>query len=662
MVYNVEDFDFGKMKKEKMRIYCQGIYYRLIFSGFDIETTKIYKNGMYHSYMYHWQLSLNDDDILGRSWEECEYAFNELIKNLNLSKNERMLMLIANTSFEFQFLRKRFDITRMFARERRQPLIFEINNAIEVRDAIKISGMNLSTLAKNFCKTQKLKGDLDYNIERNHKTYMTENEKKYCINDVRILSEYSEYLFDKYIQGGFIPTTKTSIVRNDVKCRIKNQYKISKIYKMIESLVPESVEEYNLIMRYLFKGGLTHCNARYQGIVLKNVKSRDKKSSYPYVMFNKLYPMSPFRDFNIDDFNDKINKDIDNIIFIADFYNLEAITSHTTISYHKSKVTGKKLIDNGRIYYAEKCRLYLTEVDYKSMKNLYKWDNMEVLKCQSAKRGHLPHYLLDVLYKYFVIKETTPKNSEEYIVNKSSLNAMFGMCVTRFCAENWTYIDDKWGFGDASNYDKWRRKQFLSPFWGIYITSYARADLERTIYPKEMRDATVYYDTDSNKHLGNHDEFFDKINAEIEKENKKTCDKLGYDFNILKNIGKYEYEGEYRRFKTLGSKRYIVENDKGEIESTISGMGKGAVEKEAKKRDIDAFELFDDKMEISPENVGKLLTSYCDDEHSDIVAGELMHEFSSVSLFEQTSHLNINDDYAYIIKLIKNKYERGVIF
>lgn len=661
MVYEVKDYDFTKLKKEKMRVFVKGIWYRLIFSGFDIETTKIQSNGTYHSYMYHWQLSLNNDVILGRTWDECTDCFAKIEENLDLKEDERMLMFIANTSFEFQFMRKRFNITRVFARERRQPLIFEIDNKIEVRDALKITGMSLEKLAKSYCKTQKLKGDLDYSIERNFKTPLSDEEKQYCINDVVILSEFSKYMFNKYIQNRFIPTTKTGVVREDVKKCIRKKFSMSKVHKIVKPLIPETKLEYDTIMFYLFRGGLTHCNGMYQDIELHNVRSYDKKSSYPYVMFNKLYPMTPFKEFPVSDFQKKIDEDIDNVIFIAEFENLQAKTSHTTLSYHKSKVEGKRLIDNGRIYFAEKCYLYLTEVDYKSMQHLYEWDKMTVKSCKCAKRGHLPSYLLDVLFDYFVTKEGSKADPVEYKLAKGNLNSMFGMCVTRYTEKNWDYKDEEWTEGEKSDYNKWREKQFLSPYWGIYITSYARADLERTIWADEMKDNVAYYDTDSNKHLGNHDAFFAKINADIEAENKIMCDELGYDFNVLRNIGKYEFEGEYKRFKTLGSKRYMYEDEEG-IHSTVSGLGKEAVKNESEKRKIDAFALFQDDMEISPENVGKLQTVYMDDQHSDMVAGELMTEYSSVSLYEQSSHLNISTEYADIVKLIKDKFDRGVIF
>ena len=160
--------------------------YLLIGCGFDIETTKMEKN----SYMYHWQMSYGNTVFLGRTWDSFIELIYKIKEKLKLKKNERLLMYIANLSFEFQFLRKRLPITDIMAKAKRNPIMIEIDGFIEVRDALAITGTKLATLAKNYCTTKKLVGDLDYSIKRNSKTEMTEKEKEYCINDVVILKEF----------------------------------------------------------------------------------------------------------------------------------------------------------------------------------------------------------------------------------------------------------------------------------------------------------------------------------------------------------------------------------------------------------------------------------------------------------------------------------------
>ena len=76
MIYtNVKQFIRAKLNRRKqLFIYSQHKKYIRIRAGFDIETTRI---GNY-AYMYHWQLSWNDDDLLLRKWSDFELLISEL--------------------------------------------------------------------------------------------------------------------------------------------------------------------------------------------------------------------------------------------------------------------------------------------------------------------------------------------------------------------------------------------------------------------------------------------------------------------------------------------------------------------------------------------------------------------------------------------------------
>ena len=64
-----------------------------------------------------------------------------------------------------------------------------IDDCVEFRDILMITGGSLATLAKEYTNTQKLVGDLDYNVPRNYKTPLhsekiTDKDLQYCYNDV----------------------------------------------------------------------------------------------------------------------------------------------------------------------------------------------------------------------------------------------------------------------------------------------------------------------------------------------------------------------------------------------------------------------------------------------------------------------------------------------
>ena len=89
-------------KKNRKKI----VYYK-INMGFDIETTNIIKDDYKRAYMYHWQMSFNDNVFMGRTWEE----FTNIIEFLQGIKGKcNFLIWVANLSFEFQFICHRLEI------------------------------------------------------------------------------------------------------------------------------------------------------------------------------------------------------------------------------------------------------------------------------------------------------------------------------------------------------------------------------------------------------------------------------------------------------------------------------------------------------------------------------------------------------------------------
>ena len=52
-------------------------------------------------------------------------------------------------------------------------------------------------------------------------------------------------------------------------------------------------EVYKMIRR-AFRGGNTHCSRFYTGVVMDNVTSYDRVSSYPDCLVNYPYPVKPF--------------------------------------------------------------------------------------------------------------------------------------------------------------------------------------------------------------------------------------------------------------------------------------------------------------------------------------------------------------------------------
>lgn len=418
----------GKNKHCYLQLYC----------GFDIET---YTTESHNGYMYIWQFSIYGKDgnfiIIGRTWEQFVALIDMLIYDLNLSVEKRIICAVANLGFEHQFMKKHFcgRWSKIFAKEKRAPVYAIIDDCVEFRDVLLITGGSLNTLAKEYTTTQKLVGDLDYSIPRNYTTQLTEQEFKYCYNDVAILSEYMQYLFDKYIiPDKYVPITKTGLLRREVKKAMKSKGNGVKrqIMREIYRCYPKDFDFYSELMLYCFRGGYTHSNIRHTGHVIEGVKSYDITSSYPYTMLAyDGFPVSPLKRENPDNFDNLYSAGKHCLIFRAIFVNLKATTDHSIESKSKCiTISNNAIIDNGRIRSSALVEVILTEIDYDMYHLFYTWDSVKIVWCYSSLKGRLPQYLLMPLAKAYEnkarMKHEGKGGSTEYALYKSLVNSAYG--------------------------------------------------------------------------------------------------------------------------------------------------------------------------------------------------------------------------------------------
>lgn len=656
---NIPKIQQVKLKRDKW------ITYHKLYCGFDIETTTVNEK----SFMYIWQFSILSDNmeqivIKGRTWLEFDSLLKYLKKRFGLREQCRIIIWVANLSYEFQFIRKRMSFDYVFAKTSLNPLI-ALSGGFEFREALSISQGNLAYLAKTYCTTQKMVGDIDYNIPRNSQTPLTPAEEQYCDNDVIILSEFSKHIFDNYVcKEKYIPMTSTGILRHNLKQSAKQSVdKPEKLYNYIKSLFPTTKADYLYIFNYLFRGGFVHANYTKAGYVLENMVSFDKKSSYPASAFEEYYPVSTFERVQHPSWETLIalcKKYC--VIAKITFYNVRSKTPHSIESKSKCIKLVSPLLDNGRVHDCKEMTVLLNELDIANYMDFYEWDkNVDVHLIEIARRGDLPKYLLDSFYSWYYLKETTDKkaNKQKYDIIKTRVNGNFGMCVTRLAFSDIVY-NEEWGVKESEQtYEEMISEQVLSPFWGIWIASHSRrSELETLAHISEY---VAYSDTDSHKCNDTPAvyDFFKSYNQKIEYKNKLACDKFGYDFKILQNIGKFEFECKYTKFKTLGSKRYMVEEN-GEVESTISGIRKGTLEKYCKEAEKDPFTFFENDMLLPEKYTNKLTPIHLDTPYNEIVTdlhgnSERMYEESGIYLKPVTFTVAMDRDY---LKLLLYNIER----
>ena len=632
------------------------------------KSKKYYEDCKKFSICYVWQFSINDNVFWGRTLED----FKDFLQELEYYEPHKKIVYIHNFSFEFQFLINVLQFDYVFARQARKPLFAEWST-YQFRCSYFLTNMSLATWAEQRkLSVQKLVGDLDYTILRTPKTALTYKELAYCFNDVLVmyfgLLQYKE----KYGHIIDIPFTQTGEVRKEVidRMNVSSEYKYR---KRCIKLIPETIEDYALLCD-CFMGGYTHSNAVHTNVVLDNVCSKDISSSYPIVMCLEKYPMTYFEETI--PCEDYFNNDNYSYIITFDVEHLRSKRWNTWLSFSKcAKIKGYSL-DNGRVLKADYVQLSLTNVDYEMFQLCYDFDNLNIIGFRVSSNDYLsPTFVKYILELYG--NKTTLKGIKEkeplYMKSKQYINSMYGMMVTKNITDTIEFEEDRWKkeLLDEKNFytkiaseKKKLSKTFGAFQFGVWVTAYARRNLWKGILALDYN--VAYCDTDSIKYIDCDTDFFERYNKEIERRENIRSDMLGiprYKFcpkdknGIPHRLGIFDDDGQYKKFKTLGAKKYCYVDNVNELHMTVSGVRKSAV---SQLHDIEDFK---DGTVFDIEHAQKLIMTYVDDMSPIVWNKGKYDEFYSnyqhgICSQPTTYSLGINEDYESILTMVQNK--RGV--
>lgn len=637
---NIKSYAHGQSKYKK-----DAVHYLNIPCAFDIEASSTEINGDKQAFMYIWMFGLGDgkEVYYGRNWSEFEALTRQLHRVLKLHSRRRLVVYVHNLAYEFQFIRKLFKWISVFSVGDRNPIKAITQTGIEFRDSYILSGQSLASVARNLINSdlEKLTGDLDYTLVRHEKTPLTEEELSYCEADIRILTAYIQEQIDIYDNITRIPATNTGRVRKYVRDECyytepRNHAKTSKgryqSYRHLMESLTIKLDEYKMLKR-AFAGGYTHANPLLKGKVLEGVSSIDFTSSYPAVMLTEQYPMSKAVDIKISSPADieELTKEYCLIFELRMTGVRTAIQQDQYLSANKCYVLDNPLLNNGRVYSADILQTTVTDVDYQVIKQAYTWDTLDIANVKGYKKDYLPraiHRAILNLYQNKTTLKGVVGRESDYMLSKGMLNSIYGMSVTDIVRVENIYTTE-W----TQEYEQTEKQldlyndsksRFLFYPWGVWVTAYARRNLWTGILA--MGEDYVYSDTDSIKLLN-----IKKHLPYINNYNRLTVQKLQhlskiryFDWELFapetqegqkKMIGIWDYEGTYDKFKTLGAKRYLSQqNDK--LELTVAGLSKQkglCYLLDRADGDIGkVFESFDNELYVPAEYTGKLLHTYVD--------------------------------------------------
>lgn len=652
-----------------------------VSASFDIETSSFYDHGEKRACLCAWGFGINGYVIFGRTWEEFAELCFLLKQRYKLGEGLILPVYIFNESYEFQFIRKRFQWIEVFSVKDRYPIRALCDLGIEFRDALILSGMSLASTAKNLHKypVRKLVGDWDYKKLRGSKTPITDAEWEYLRNDNLVVMSYIQELMEEFGSINKIPLTKTAFVRNDVRSYCLYEKKSHKRdinhkfrdYRNLMMSLTLTKDEY-LLWESAFAGGFTHSNSYNTGCVIEDVLSMDICSSYPAVICSEMFPMGKgIRQMP------KTNEEFKDwrkcYILLLDltFYDIDErfIYDHAISLSKCIEIEGEK-VDNGRIVKAKKLRIICTHIDLEVFEKFYKWKKLILNDCYRYLKAYLPKPIIEKVISYFETK-TTLKGVEgeesNYARMKEMLNSIYGCMVQKITAEEITYSFD-WGVEkldldeQIEKYNNSKSRFNWFP-WGCAITSYARRNVLSAVLSCGVDHC--YTDTDSEKfmHAEEHLDFFERYNILITRKIRACLSANGIDPSRArpktkegkeKPLGIFEVDAHYKRFKTLGAKRYFVEYDDGTHSLTISGVNKHTatprIEEKMKKKGKDFFDFFKFGALFDKATCGKNIHGYIDEETSGTFIDDdgienHYHELSSVHLEETTYRMTASDDY-----------------
>ena len=608
------------------------------FATFDIETSTIEWNGQKHAFCYVWMMYFKDFDLMvtGRTMRESI----DFLEALKPHLSAYLVVYVHNYAFEFAFQSGVYDFNydEVFAIKSRKICKSTMMERYEFRCSYFLSNMSLDLYTKKYnVQHTKLSGDkYDYKKLRYPWTRLTKYERDYCTADVVGLAECIKIELDiGHYNIANIPLTSTGFVRADLKSAMR-----SLSYTTVPFMQPD-YQVYKLL-RAAFRGGDVHANRYYANRIIENVNSYDRSSSYPDVLCNCKFPMSKFA--KVEDCSEEgIKNELlcgHALLMEIEIRNCRLKNPRWPAPYlarHKCEILenaddpeskvkesrkinpyAKAKFDNGRVLCAPLVRTVVTDIDYAIITEQYAGEYY-ILQAYSSRYGNLFFPYVQCIEMYYA-KKTALKGDEAqapyYEKEKNKLNSCYGVCAENPVKMPQYYYNGLWYEAGAQErdelpdgmpddlkdklcvteeqiYKKYCEKSWSLYQWGVWCTAWARYRLYQGVKMASKarpdmdadtdRDGDfIYCDTDSVKYTGHID--WTAYNAK----RKAASEKSGaYAKDIKGNMhymGVYEHDGEYKRFITLGAKKYATEDEDGELHCTISGVGKKKGAAEIKKR------------------------------------------------------------------------------
>ena len=238
---------------------------------------------------------------------------------------------------------------------------------------------------------------------------LEEIAKQKCINSANELSiiwnaaESERLRNDGYVSK--IPTTATGYIRRELgNLKLEEDF-----YRLGLSITEETYE----IIKSCSAGGLSGIDESKRDIPVYT-NCYDFKSFYPWIMVSQVFPYYYYR----------LRKNVSKQDFVHWIKDSPLWIATMTFKYITPKVGQKDWLKMTCIYGEHT----ITNLDFEILKGSYDFKIAEVKEMiRFSNPQPLPNKLKNYIFEKFKIKETYPKDTEEYIQAKETLNSIYGL-------------------------------------------------------------------------------------------------------------------------------------------------------------------------------------------------------------------------------------------
>lgn len=586
--------------------------YSSFVGAFDIETSTVeYEENKKLSFMYIWQMAIEDQAFYGRTFDEFLHCLQKIKDEMGLTSEFKLVVYVHNLKYDFSFYKKEASLEGDFvARSRRTILKHTAQDCFEFRDSYCYTEESLDEMGEEL-GMPKIKG-YDYQKIRTSDTLLTEAELQYCSRDVLILTRYyRNEATTKQKNISELPLTVTQSIKRIIRGHFEKQ---SQVYKgMTQKRQLKNTDRDNEILKQLkkaFFGAFVYSNPNIKGQNICNVHGVDIDASYGAQCLLHRFPVDKFEPLPLPKSTEdlKINPIYKNKAMIITFavkglkakYNTIGLLPLNIANYHYRGKIKPESVKGKRTLHDEKTVMTLTDVDFSLFLKLYNYDGIKFISIEGSKYGRLPKYLTDSVVELYTnkvklqleqaeIKKKRPLTLAEtlkYIRTKVRVSRIYGILVQdperpEYAIDAKNNVQRVWkcscgclNTGEEciecgknkprkNDYFGMATTQFQPVLyqWGVWVVAWARYEIIRALFMIAENDGKLdigrilYSDTDSLYFRECNYMPISEYNASIDAKIKKVCEVYHYDYDILKNIGKFKSD-EYEIFKTLGLKQY----------------------------------------------------------------------------------------------------------